>query len=119
MISHWIGIIVGAVIVFLLMGKVVYGGSGLKNTIVKEKIKGGAMVIDVRTPSEYASGHYKGAKNIPLQDLPSRLNELGNKSGAIVVYCASGMRSAQAEKILSKAGFTDVTNAGGLSNLQD
>ncbi|MEI7437985.1 MAG: rhodanese-like domain-containing protein [bacterium] len=119
MISHWIGIVVGAAIVFLIIGKVFYGGSGVNGAAVKEKIKKGAMVIDVRTPAEYASGHFRGAKNIPLQDLQGRLNELGNKSDAVVVYCASGMRSSQAVKILSSSGFTEVLNAGGLSNLQE
>ncbi len=120
MISLWIGIVVGAVIVFLLMGKVIYSsaGSGLKGAVVREKIKMGAMAIDVRTPAEYQSGHYKGAKNIPLQELQSRLHELGDKNRAIVVYCASGMRSAQALTILTKAGFTDVMNAGTMRNLE-
>lgn len=84
-----------------------------------QKIQGGAMVIDVRTPGEYATGHYTGAVNIPVQELESRLAEVGSdKKKAIVVYCASGMRSAQAAKILTAAGFTDVTNGGGLSNLK-
>lgn len=82
------------------------------------KIKQGATVVDVRTPQEYATGHYEGATNIPLQDLQGRLTELGDKQKAIVVYCASGMRSAQAAKVLAAAGFTDVTNAGGLGNLK-
>jgi len=60
---------------------------------------------------------YQGARNIPLQELQNRLAEVGKKSAPTVVYCASGMRSAQAAKILNKAGFTDVTNAGGIGNL--
>jgi phage shock protein E len=120
MISTWIGIGVGAFIVFALAWKVIYGsGSGLKGAVVREKIKMGAMAIDVRTPSEYKSGHYKGAKNIPLQELESRLSEFGGKDTPIVVYCASGMRSAKALKILTKAGFTDVMNAGTMRNLEN
>ena len=68
MISEWIGIVVGAVVVFVLAWKVIYGGaggSGLKGAVVKEKIRMGAMAIDVRSPAEYQSGHYQGAKNIP------------------------------------------------------
>ena len=121
MISEWIGIVVGAVVVFALAWKVIYGGSGgsgLKGAVVKEKIKMGAMAIDVRSPAEYQSGHYQGAKNIPLQELQSRLSELGDKNTAIVVYCASGMRSAKALNILIKAGFTDVMNAGTMRNLE-
>ena len=115
MISMWIGIVVGAFIVLALAWKFTLGGSGgsgLKGAVVREKIKMGALAIDVRTPSEYQSDHYKGAKNIPLQELQSRLSELGDKNMPIVVYCASGLRSAMALKILTKAGFTDVMNGG-------
>ena len=118
MISEWIGIVVGAFVVIVLARKVLLGGSGLKGAVVREKIKMGAMAIDVRSQAEYQSGHYKGAKNIPLQELQSRLGELGDKNTAIVVYCASGMRSAKALSILTKAGFTDVMNAGTMRNLE-
>jgi phage shock protein E len=50
--------------------------------------------------------------------LQDRLAEIGDKNKAVVIYCASGMRSAKAARILTAAGFTDVTNAGGLSNLK-
>ena len=112
----WIGIVVLGVIV--LVAKFCLGASGANSAAVNEKIRQGATVIDVRTPAEYKSGHYKGATNIPLQELPNRLAEAGDKKKAIVVYCASGMRSAKAAEILAAAGFADVTNAGGLSNLE-
>jgi phage shock protein E len=83
-----------------------------------EKIRQGASVIDVRAPEEYASGHYEGARNIPVQELQRRFAEVGDKAQAVVVYCASGIRSAQAARMLTAAGFTDVTNAGGLDNLR-
>lgn len=111
----WIGIVVLGIVVFV--AKVGLGG-GASMVVVKEKIRQGAKVIDVRTASEYEAGHYKGAVNIPVQELSNRLAEAGDKKQAIVVYCASGMRSAQAAKILTAAGYTDVTNAGGLSNLE-
>ena len=122
----WIGIIViagGGLIAFIFMIKVLLGSKGsggakLNGTIVKEKIRMGAMAIDVRSPDEYQSGHYLGAKNIPLQELENRLSELGGKNTPIVVYCASGMRSAKALKILTNAGFTDVMNAGTMRNLE-
>ena len=118
MISMWIGIVVGVFIVLALAWKFTLGGSGLKGAVVREKIKMGAMAIDVRSQAEYQSGHYKGAKNIPVQELQSRLGELGDKSKPIVIYCASGMRSAKALNILTKAGFTDVMNAGTMRNLE-
>lgn len=107
------------VVAFILITKVSQGASGANLGNAKEKIKQGALVLDVRTPGEYQSGHYTKAVNIPVQELQARLAEVGNdKKRPVVVYCASGMRSAQAARILTAAGFTDVTNAGGLRNLQ-
>jgi phage shock protein E len=93
-------------------------GAGGNVSLAKEKIQQGALVVDVRTPQEFSGGHYAGAVNIPLHDLSSRAKELGATNRAIVVYCLSGGRSASAKRILQQAGFTDVTNAGGLQNLQ-
>jgi phage shock protein E len=118
MISLWIGLLVGALIACALLVKFMAGTPGVTSADVKEKIRQGATTLDVRTPAEYQSGHYTGAKNIPLQDLQDRLAEIGDKNKAVVIYCASGMRSAKAARILTAAGFTDVTNAGGLSNLK-
>lgn len=84
---------------------------------IKDKILAGASVIDVRTPDEYEDGHYPGAKNIPVNLLPTRLDEIGPKDKPIIVYCASGSRSAVAQAMLKAKGFTDVTNAGGLEDM--
>ncbi len=84
--------------------------------VVLEKIKAGAKIVDVRTPGEFAAGAYPGAVNIPLDALPGRLKELP-KNRPIVLYCASGMRSASAARILERAGYDQVVNAGGLHHL--
>lgn len=84
---------------------------------VKAKIKSGAKIVDVRTPGEFDSGHYKGAVNIPLQEMNARLAEFGDKAKPIVVYCRSGRRSAEAKKILIENGYTDVTDGGGLPDM--
>jgi phage shock protein E len=86
-------------------------------SIIKEKLKAGAKIVDVRTTGEFEDGAYPGAVNIPLGALPTRLGELGPKDGPIVLYCASGARSAQAARLLKQAGFTDVVNAGGLEDM--
>lgn len=76
----------------------------------------GAQLVDVRSPSEYASGHLEGAVNIPVQELPARVGELGrDKSRAIVLYCRSGSRSAHAKRLLEQAGFAKVANLGAMS----
>jgi len=84
---------------------------------VKEKIKAGARIVDVRTPGEFAEESYPGAKNIPLAALAARMGELEPKDKPVLLYCASGARSAQGARILAAAGFTDVVNAGGLEDM--
>jgi phage shock protein E len=84
----------------------------------RKKMKEGAVVLDVRTGSEFASGHVPGATNIPVQELSGRLSELGeDKARPIVVYCRSGNRSTSAKQILVDAGYTNVLNAGGLGDV--
>jgi phage shock protein E len=81
------------------------------------KIKEGAMIVDVRSAEEFEEEHYPAAVNIPVDEVHVRLQELGEKNRSIVVYCASGSRSAYAARILKSAGFVDVVNAGGLSDM--
>lgn len=83
------------------------------------KIRAGAAVIDVRSPGEFSDGAYPGARNIPVNALPNRLGDVGPKDKPVVVYCASGGRSAVAQQILKASGFTDVTNAGGLEDMPE
>lgn len=84
---------------------------------VRAKIKAGALVVDVRTPAEFAAGAYPGATNIPLDQMEKRLADFGDRKRAIVVYCRSGNRSGQAKVILEKNGFSDVTNGGALKDM--
>jgi len=83
----------------------------------KELVKDGAIVIDVRTPSEYKSGHIKSSKNIPLQELSKKLNSL-NKHKTYILCCATGNRSGSAKKLMVSAGFEFVHNGGGWIQLQ-
>jgi rhodanese-related sulfurtransferase len=57
---------------------------------------------------------FPGAVNIPVGELQARMKELEPKNRPLVLYCASGARSALAVRILKAAGWTDVINAGGL-----
>nr|WP_321426919.1 rhodanese-like domain-containing protein [uncultured Acetobacteroides sp.] len=75
-------------------------------------------MIDVRTQQEFASGAYPDAINIPVDELSDRIEELGdNPSREITVYCASGARSAYAQRMLMQMGYSNVTNGGGLSTM--
>ncbi|TGN17085.1 rhodanese-like domain-containing protein [Leptospira idonii] len=84
---------------------------------IKQKLDEGALVVDVRTVSEFEMGHYPGAINIPVDQVGKRLDEFGSKEKPVVVYCASGGRSASAKSYLNSMGYQDVTNAGGLSDM--
>jgi len=89
-----------------------------KNRFSEQKIVANEpLIIDVRTPGEFAGGAYQGAINIQLDELPARINELGDKSRDITLYCASGARSAYGQRILQQLGFTNVKNGGGLMQM--
>lgn len=67
------------------------------------------VVLDVRTKSEFDSGHIPKAKNIPVQQLSTRINELEKyKNNPIIVHCASGGRSPSAVKTLIKNNFSQI-----------
>ena len=80
----------------------------------KELVSSGARLVDVRTPGEYATRHLDRSVNVPLSELGGRLQELGDKAKPIVVYCASGVRSASAKRTLKSAGFTQVFDLGSI-----
>ncbi|HEY0714662.1 MAG TPA: rhodanese-like domain-containing protein [Polyangia bacterium] len=78
-------------------------------------VEGGALLLDVRTPEEFAGRHVPGALNIPVQVLGQRLAEVGSKDREIVVYCQAGGRSARAAAELRQAGYK-VHDLGGIGN---
>ncbi len=63
----------------------------------------GALLLDVRSPQEFAGGHLPGAVNVPVQELLFRMDEIG-QGRKVVVYCRSGARSAVAAKLLQSEG---------------
>lgn len=72
----------------------------------------GVTLIDVRSREEFAQGHAEGARNIPVQELAQRLDEI-DRAAPVAVYCRSGRRSATAAQLLSASGFGPVTDLGG------
>lgn len=76
----------------------------------------GARLIDVRSAAEFNAGHLKGARNVPVGEIRHRAGELGDKSRPVILYCASGARSAMAKRTLQSAGFTKVYNLGAMAN---
>ena len=74
-------------------------------------IKQGAIVIDVRSPQEFAEGHIPGAICIPEYNIQREIrNEVPNINSLIIVYCDSGVRSKNAQKRLQKIGYKQVYN---------
>lgn len=77
------------------------------------------IIIDVRSPQEFATGSIEGAVNLPLKGLPdSLLSEGIELDEEVVVYCRSGRRSAQAKTVLKAAGFELVFDGGPMSQLE-
>jgi rhodanese-related sulfurtransferase len=71
--------------------------------------QGSTLVLDVREPQEFAGGHLPRARNIPLNQLPKRLDEIGKyKERAVLLTCRSGPRAGSASRALKRAGFTSV-----------
>ena len=83
------------------------------------KIQSGAKIIDVRTSEEFGEEHYPNAVNISVEQIQSRMSEIGEKNSPIILYCTSGSRSAYAARVLKNSGFTDVVNAGGLYDMPE
>lgn len=108
----WI-VIVGVVFFFVL--RWLRAQNRIPAAQARQLVGDGALLVDVRSPAEFGSGHLAGARNIPVNQLAARAGELGDKSAPIILYCASGMRSGSAVGILKGAGFTAVHNLGPMS----
>ena len=80
----------------------------IENIDIKE-----ATIIDVRTPGEFMMGKVEESINIPLDEVPSRIEEFKTIEGDIILCCASGNRSGQATLFLQQNGLSNVYNGGG------
>ncbi len=93
---------------------------GLGNKVdYSELVKQGAIILDVRSKGEFASGSIKNSLNIPLDQIDSNLSKLKDKNCCIICCCASGMRSGAAKGILKSRGYTNVHNGGGWMSLNN
>ena len=80
----------------------------LEKIIQNEK----TTVVDVRTPGEYMGSHVANSINIPLDEVPKRIEEFKSMEGPVVLCCASGGRSEQATRYLQQNGLEEVYNGG-------
>jgi len=120
-VNTWLGQVpwvpLGVAAAFAVLWFFALSGGKKKKEALSAKLAQGAHVVDVRSQGEFAGGHYPGAVNIPVDTLAKLTKKLGAPDRPLVVYCASGGRSAQAAGILRSAGFIDVTDAGAMANL--
>lgn len=76
------------------------------------------VIYDVRTADEYTAGHVEGANLLPLQDIQKGIRPSEPTDASIGIYCRSGSRAKEAISLLQKAGYTNLTDLGGLGDVQ-
>jgi len=91
------------------------GGSTMEDLMTLKAA--GALIVDVRTPAEFAQGHVEPSLNIPLDQIQGRLSEIA-QDRPVLLCCASGGRSGMAKQILERAGYQQVHNAGPWTRLR-
>jgi rhodanese-related sulfurtransferase len=102
----------------LLLAGCASGATGVTNMNVedfsKKTAESGVVILDVRTPGEFMTGHIQGALNIDFESgsFESQIESL-DKNGTYAVYCRSGNRSGQAVKVMQDAGFKNIYNLDG------
>ena len=103
-----IGGVFAALMVFKRLGQI-------SSAKARELVQSGAKLVDVRSQAEFASGHLPGAINAPVSELGAHVKKFGAKDQPVIVYCASGTRSAMARSVLKGQGFAQVFNLGAMS----
>lgn len=79
---------------------------------MKELIKKGGVIVDVRSPAEFAGGHHPKAKNIPVDQIAAKAKEIAGWKKPVILCCASGGRASSALGLLKNHGVEPVVNAG-------
>ena len=87
------------------------------NSAKEAALRNGAVILDVRSPSEYKQGHVEGSKNVPVNEIRSKLEMIKKWNKPVITVCASGSRSAVAKTVLTSAGI-EAYNGGSWINLQ-
>ena len=115
---NWTTILVIAAIVAVIFMIKKSGQISAKDAL--EKLKSGALVIDVRSPGEFNSGHLPKAINIPLDEIETALpKRVKDKNQVLLLHCASGMRSGMAKSKLKGMGYTNAFNLGSYGRAEE
>ena len=97
--------------------EITYRQINMDAAITMMEEESGYMILDVRTPEEFADKHIPGAVNIPNETIGTdEIPELPDKDQLILVYCRSGNRSKQASEKLAALGYTNVVEFGGIND---
>lgn len=88
---------------------------GNKKENIQDFQSRGAIILDVRTKDEYNQGAIKGSKNIPLQNITSKIADIKKLNKPVITCCASGMRSSNAASILNSNGIEAINGGGWVS----
>lgn len=103
-------LIIAAILVIFFMIKKA-GQISAKDALAH--LQNGAMVIDVRSPGEFRSGHLARAVNIPLDEVETALpRRVKDKQQVLLLHCLSGTRSGMAKGRLKRMGYANVFNLG-------
>ena len=92
-----------------------FNAKGMDEYVLEARKTVGAIIVDVRSPSEFAQGHVKGAINIPGPSIDKIATVVPDKDTPLYLHCLSGARSGVAMRALKSMGYTNVTNMGGVS----
>ncbi len=110
-------LIIAAVVAVIFMMKK-SGQISAKDAL--KKLKNGALVIDVRSPGEFNSGHLPVAINIPLDEIETALlKRVKDKNQVLLLHCASGMRSGMAKSKLKGMGYANAFNLGSYGRAEE
>ncbi|MDP4680907.1 MAG: rhodanese-like domain-containing protein [Cyclobacteriaceae bacterium] len=90
---------------------------GMNKIDFAQLAKDGAIILDVRTPTEYSGGHIENSINIAVDQLKINFRKIKDKEKTIITCCASGMRSGSAKYILQSNGYVNVHNGGSWQEL--
>lgn len=92
----------------------------IKMTTVEAIKNPNATLIDIREPYELeVDGYVEGAINIPMGEVPSRLDEIKEKSAPIIIFCRSGSRATSVIDFLKENGIEEVFNGGGFADVNE
>lgn len=110
----------GYLVAVALIGVLLWAASGRQGARASSQdahdwVTKGAILLDVRTPQEFAAGHLDGAINVPVDRVADRIASVAKPDQPIVVYCRSGARSGAATRALRARGYGQVLDLGPMS----